>query len=636
MDGESINSPAERAAAMTPLNGRAVLDRDLRFVEVDPTFALMTGMAPAEHLGLTLADALPDLGASLERLLRPVALSGTALDQVELTAVIPSALGPGGQWLASAYPVRASSGAVLGVELSLEESPASRHAAVARPELGQHYRQAVFAQAPIGALVADSTGQLLDVNQAFCRLTGYAREELLRLRLSDLAEPDQPGAEQELLDRIHEAQQPTAAAFARYRRKDGQVIQVRVTRSPVPDSGPGRQIELIFVEDLTDWTRAMVALQRSEAMFAAAFNDGPVILSITRLADGRILRVNERFVEATGYTRQEAIGRTPLELNIWVDPQQRAEGLQHLRQGHALRQGEADFRMKNGSIHTCLLFATMLEVDGEPAVLTALTDITDRRRAEAERARLAEENARLYADEQRARAEAERAVRLRDEFLSIASHELKTPLTTMLGNAELMQRRAAQQGSLNERDSRAVARFIEQIQRMNHMVSELLDVTQIAARGITIERHSIDLCELARRVVDDLRPTLPAHPLELQLPGAPVLIDGDELRLARVVTNLVQNAGKYSPAGSVVSVRVEAHPDRATIAVADRGIGIAQADLPRLFERYFRAHSTGVAKVGGMGIGLYVVRELVELHGGSITVESEEGRGSTFTVTLPR
>jgi PAS domain S-box-containing protein len=498
------------------------------------------------------------------------------------------------------------------------------------------YEHALFAQAPIGVLISDMAGRPLDVNPAFCQLTGYTREELLGLGPTDLTHPDDLAAEQALAARILDGQQPSASSVKRYRRKDGQEIWVQITRSLVRDSAGQPRYGLAFVEDITERAQAVEALRRSEATFAAAFNDGPVILTITRLADGRIMEVNERFLAMTGYRREEVIGRTPLELGLWVNPRQRDEGLQHLRHGNALREGEADFRMKDGSVRTCLLFATLLDVHGERGVLTALTDITERRRAEAERARLAEENARLYADEQRARAEAETAVRLRDEFLSVASHELKTPLTALLGNAQLLQRRAEREGSLGERDRQTLGAIVEQIKRLNRMMAELLDVTQLAARRITLERRPLDLCELARRVVEELRPTQAPHRLDLELPAAPAPLLGDELRLAQVVTNLVQNACKYSPAGGVVAIRVEAGAGQVRLTVADQGIGIPQAELPRLFERYYRAPNAGLARIPGMGIGLYVVREIVELHGGSVTAASVEGQGSTFTVTLPQ
>jgi PAS domain S-box-containing protein len=494
----------------------------------------------------------------------------------------------------------------------------------------------LFFQAPIGVVIADLEGRLLDANPAFCQLTGYSHAELLRLTSDDLTHPDDMVADQRLATRVLDESQATNASIKRYRRKDGGEIWVQVTRSLLRDLGGVVQYALACVEDISERTRAAEAVRRSEATFAAAFNEGPVILTITRLADGRLVEVNERFLTTTGFSRDEVIGRTPIELGLWVQPQLRSEGLQSLRQGQAVREGEADFRMKDGTVRTCLIFATALHLNGEPSVLTALTDITERRRAEAERARLAEENARLYADEQRARAEAEAAVRLRDEFLSVASHELRAPLTALLGNAQLLRRRVERDDLLGERDQRLLASIGEQAERLSRLMGELLDVTQIAARRIVLDCQPLDLVQLVRQVVEELRPALASHRIALELPDEPAPIVGDPLRLTQVMTNLLQNAVKYSPPGSEVTVQVELEPQQARLVVADRGIGIPQSELSRLFERYYRAPNAGQVDAAGMGIGLYVVKELVELHGGAVAVVSVEGEGSSFAVTIPR
>lgn len=494
----------------------------------------------------------------------------------------------------------------------------------------------LFLQAPIGVLLADIAGRLLDVNPAFCQLTGYSRDELLSLNPEQLTHPDDLAADQLLASQVLGGEQAANASIKRYRCKDGRAIWVQITRSLVRDQVGDPLYGLAFIEDITARTEAVEALRRSEATFAAAFNNGPVILTITRMRDGRIVEVNERFLTTTGYSRDEVIGRTPTELGLWVNPQLRSEGLQYLSQGQVIREGEADFRMKDGSVRTCLLSGTVIEVNGERSILTALTDITERRRAEAERARLAEENAQLYADEQRARAEAETAVRLRDEFLSVASHELRTPLAALLGSAQLLQRRAARDGSLGERDRRMLDALVEQAKRLSRMMSELLDVTQIAANRVTLDCQPLDLARLVRRVTEELRPSMASHLIRLELPAEPAPLLGDELRLAQVVTNLLQNAVKYSGPGSEVMVRVEVEPAQLRLVVADQGIGIAPAELPRLFERYYRAPNAGGGRVAGMGIGLYVVKQLVELHGGTVAVASVEGQGSVFTVTFPR
>jgi PAS domain S-box-containing protein len=246
----------------------------------------------------------------------------------------------------------------------------------------------------------------------------------------------------------------------------------------------------------------------------------------------------------------------------------------------------------------------------------------------ARRAAVAIENARLYSATQE-------AVRAREVFLSIASHELKTPLTTLLGNAQLFLRRSEREHSLNERDSRSLRLVVDQAQRLNRMISALLDLSRLQAGQLSIERTALDLGTLAKRVVEESHTGLERHTLAFVPPDQPLTVVGDELRLEQVIQNLVQNAVKYSPAGGYVEVRAARSGTMACISVTDQGIGIPQVALSRLFTRFYRAPNVDPQHISGMGVGLYVVQEIVSLHGGKVTVESQEGVGSTFTIYLP-
>jgi signal transduction histidine kinase len=150
-----------------------------------------------------------------------------------------------------------------------------------------------------------------------------------------------------------------------------------------------------------------------------------------------------------------------------------------------------------------------------------------------------------------------------------------------------------------------------------------------------LEVGAVDLRALVGRMVEELWPPTTRHQLELHLPAEPLVLKGDALRLEQVVANLVQNALKYSPGGGVVTIVVEQQAAGVALTVSDQGIGIPAEALPRLFTPYYRAPNTAAAQIAGLGIGLFVVREIVERHGGAISVASVEGQGSTFTVRLP-
>ena len=229
--------------------------------------------------------------------------------------------------------------------------------------------------------------------------------------------------------------------------------------------------------------------------------------------------------------------------------------------------------------------------------------------------------------------------RLREEFLSSAAHDLKTPLTTIRGHAELVQRRMARAGGPETASVlRGLARIEEGTDAMLDLINQLLDTTrQQMGGGLDLSRQPTDLLALVRGCVDAQREAS-GRTLTLETDLADLHLGLDRARITRVVGNLLSNALKYSPTDRSILVRVaqetEANGPEALIAVTDQGIGIPAADLPLIFERFRRA-SNVVGRVQGTGIGLASALGIVTQHGGTISVESKEGEGSTFTVRLP-
>jgi len=236
------------------------------------------------------------------------------------------------------------------------------------------------------------------------------------------------------------------------------------------------------------------------------------------------------------------------------------------------------------------------------------------------------ERARLY-------DQAEQAVRARDSLIAIASHDLRGPLTALLGQALLFVRRAERAG-LDPKLVSSAQIIAQQATRLDRMIGALLDLSQIQGGQLTLTLAPLDLHSLLQRLTDTLQPTLQAHTLTFESSGVARLL-GDELRLEQVFYNLIGNAAKYSPAGGTIRARLERRGDELCVSVADEGIGIPPEALPRLFEQFYRAPNVASGVIVGMGLGLYLVREIITRHGGSVDVESVEGQGSTFTVCLP-
>jgi signal transduction histidine kinase len=247
----------------------------------------------------------------------------------------------------------------------------------------------------------------------------------------------------------------------------------------------------------------------------------------------------------------------------------------------------------------------------------------------ARRAALAIDNALLY-------REAQEAIHIRDAFLSVASHELKTPLTSLLGFMDLLQRRVTTGTVVGEREQRRIKVATEQAHRLNKMVSSLLDVSRLQTGQLSIERSPVDLGALLLRIGAEVEQTLSQlHELTVKAPDEPIVIIGDDLRLEQVLQNLLQNAVKYSPHGGPIMMRADTWNGYARLQVQDKGMGIPQDALSHIFSRFYRAANTASQQVSGMGVGLYVVKQIVELHGGYVEVESVEDEGSTFSILLP-
>ncbi len=426
-----------------------------------------------------------------------------------------------------------------------------------------------------------------------------------------------------------------------------------------------------IIHDITERCRVEQELRESESkyrMLVEQASDGIAIYD----RQGMIVEANSQVCAMVRYTRDELLRLNVTDViaphNLATTPLR----WESLSSGEPVI-GERVLLCKDGSLLPVELSARMLS-DGR--VQTIVRDITVRKVADeairllneeleervltrteeleaaihkleveiAERERVEEQLAHLLSREQTSRSIAEEAVRARDELLSIVSHDLKNPLAAIKGNTQLLQKRMARSTRVEaaygaENQAKLLVRIDEAATKMLLLVDELMDFGHLqGGQQLSLQLRSTDLVELVRHVVDDQQQRTNMHKIIFE-PSVPKLVGlFDAPRLERVVTNLLTNAVKYSPASGEIKVEVarveDATEARARISVRDQGLGIGAEELPHIFE-WFRRAGEHSGRISGAGIGLASARQVVEQHGGSISVESIEGKGSTFTVELP-
>jgi PAS domain S-box-containing protein len=329
--------------------------------------------------------------------------------------------------------------------------------------------------------------------------------------------------------------------------------------------------------------------------------------------EGRVASWNSGAQRIKGYATHEILGR---HYSIFYPPEEVIGGMCDRQLATAARDGRVEsegWRVRKDGTRFWAM-ATLTAIHGEDGSLLGFAkvtrDLTVHKQADEERLRL---------------AQAQEAIRLRDEFLVIAAHELKTPLTVLGLQLQKLQRMGAPQES--------VGTALRSARRLGALVDTLLDVSRIATGQLKVDVQECDLAELAREVVERWRDEASRAGCQLHVDApAPVRGRWDPLRIDQVIENLLGNAIKYAP-GKPVRISVAARGDLAELCVSDDGPGIPPGAEARIFRRFERA--TDVRNYGGLGLGLYIVREIVEAHGGTISVDTAAGKGATFRVALP-
>jgi PAS domain S-box-containing protein len=483
------------------------------------------------------------------------------------------------------------------------------------------YRR-LFESARDGILILDAASRkITDVNPFMVELLGYSREEFIGKELWEIGLFKDKAESQAAFRELQET------GYIRYEdlpleTKGGERREVEFISSVYPENE--HQVIQCLIRDITDRKRAEEAKFLMAAIVESS-EDSIISIDFER----HITTWNKGAERLYGYPADEALGKPLTMLTLPRDLEEVLTNIDKIRRGETVEPFETERRQKDGPhLHLAVVLSPVKDAAGRIiGVSTVARDITERRLAEAEREQ-------LLARAQDAQAAAERANRMKDEFLATLSHELRTPLTAIVGWSEMLAN-----PKLDPTTFQQAVEIIRRNARMQvKMIEDLLDISRIVSGKLQLSVRPVDLSTIIIAAVEGLRPAADAKEirLDLQLDSASWQVSGDTDRLQQVAWNLVSNAVKFTPKGGRVQVRLSRVESHVEMTVSDTGRGIAPEFLPHVFDRFRQADETITRGHGGLGLGLAIVRQLVQLHGGTVWAESAgESLGATFTVSLP-
>jgi PAS domain S-box-containing protein len=461
-------------------------------------------------------------------------------------------------------------------------------------------------------------GIITSWNAAAERLYGYTAQEAIGQSVTLIIPPDQPDEFPAIMARLQRGERVDHYETVR-QHKDGHRIDISLTVSPLVAADGTILGASAVARDISEHKQLEAdrqdqeaALRASEEKYRSLFNSigqGFCLLEVLvddaeQPIDLRYLEVNPAFEHQTGL--QDAAGRTATELYGGLDA-----GWLRTVAGVAQTGESVRYEDYVPSLNRWFdVYFFRVREPRERTVAAIFTDITERRQLEA----------------------------ARDAFFAAITHDLKNPLTTARGMAQFLQRRLERAGTVDANQLSEGLRSIQAAtQRTVNLVDTLLDIALLrSGQHLELQYGAVDLAALARACVAEHQQLAPTHELLVKAEVATLTGEWDERRLERVLTNLLSNAVKYSPDGGqvTVSIRVDEPAAQAVLTVRDQGVGIPAADIPKLFAPFHRG-SNVVGRIAGSGIGLMNVKQIVEQHGGAVTVESSEGVGTAVSVRLP-
>jgi PAS domain S-box-containing protein len=511
---------------------------------------------------------------------------------------------------------------VIDAAMQMEQAEARTEQMLRASELS--YRR-LFETARDGILILDAeTGMVTDVNPFLIEMLGYSREVFLGKKVWELGFFKDIVANQ--------------AHFAELQQKE----YIRYEDKPL-ETGDGRRIEVEFVSnvyqvnrqkviqcnirDITERKRAEETLRTSEVRYRRLFEAAKDGILILEADTGRITDVNPFLVELLGFSHSEMVGKTVGELSPFKDIESNQAMLERLQQHGYVRYEDLPLETRDGRKIAVEFVSNVYPAGDRNVIQCNIRDITARKQAEEQLKTSLKEIGDLNTEIQ--------------SFYHTLSHELKTPLTSAREFVSIVMDGLA--GPLNETQLEYLGIAKESCDQLRLYINDMLDVTRLETGKLTLDFQAGPLTPQVEAVVKMLTPAATGKGVSLSCDSQPDLpaVSFDKHRIVQLLTNLITNAIKFTPAGGQIRVSVSeapADPECLQVAVHDTGRGIPKGQLDLIFSRLYQAHRDDAMAEAcrGLGLGLYICQELVQLHGGRISVESELGQGSTFTFTIPK
>jgi PAS domain S-box-containing protein len=602
-------------------------DEASRFIAANQSFGKFVDLHPIELIGKIDLDFWP---IDLAEKYRTDDLRVMASGKRQL--VEEKILNAQGQerWLETIKtPIRNSDGEITGtVGIALDIT--DRKLAERELKLTQY----VVDNSALGTAWIRSDGSFSYGNQAMCRMLGYTFAEFCSLHVWDITDADLVTPQTWSTHWQNLKAKGEISLESEHHGKDGQYYPVELNINYIEFEG--KEYNFVQARNIARRQTMEVALRASEARYHQIVSNVPAALFQAELvADGtyQLNYTSARFPELLELTATVAIADISVVFDLVV-PADRESFMRSLQNTAQPWLWEGRISTPTGKIkwirgESCPIETT----DGRIVWDGILLDITERKQAEIE---LSQTNDRLELTNQ----ELQRATRLKDEFLATMSHELRTPLNAILGMSEALQEKIF--GDLNHRQIQSIQTIERSGRHLLSLINDILDVSKISAGKLDLQIDTVDLAHLCNSSLAFIRQQALQKQLQLdiQLPSVPGNIAVDERRLRQVLINLLSNAVKFTPPGGQIDLRVtREHTDDESIclefAISDTGIGIASTDVERLFQPFVQLDSNLNRQYDGTGLGLALVKQIVELHGGTIRVHSELDLGSCFTISLP-